>query len=201
MRRYDEDLLGELRKYIIDYQMGHGSSPTYRKIMQNFPGGFSSTSKLSGYINVLCERHLIERTGDGKIKVDKRFRTETVNAPLVGQVACGEPIEAIENIEGSIVLPRELYGDGELMVLKAEGESMKNVGIDDGDYIVIRRQDTAEYGDMVLAIIGTGGTVKTFYPQKNGRVVLHPENDQYDDIVVDECLIQGIVVGCMKKYR
>ena len=201
MRRYDEDLLGELRKYIIDYQMGHGSSPTYRKIMQNFPGGFSSTSKLSGYINVLCERHLIERTGDGKIKVDKRFRTETVNAPLVGQVACGEPIEAIENIEGSIVLPRELYGDGELMVLKAEGESMKNVGIDDGDYIVIRRQDTAEYGDMVLAIIGTGGTVKTFYPQKNGRVVLHPENNQYDDIVVDECLIQGIVVGCMKKYR
>lgn len=201
MRRYNEELLSTLREYIIDYQMEHGSSPTYRKIMQNFPSGFTSTSKLSGYINVLCERHLIERAGDGKIKVDKRFRTETVNAPLVGQVACGEPIEAIENIEGSIVLPKEIYGSGELMVLKAEGESMKNVGIDDGDYIVIRRQDTAEYGDMVLAIIGTGGTVKTFYPQNNGKVVLHPENDQYDDIIVDECLIQGIVVGCMKKYR
>ena len=201
MKRYNEELLNALREYIIDYQMENGSSPTYRKIMQNFSNGFTSTSKLSGYINVLCERRLIDRDGKGSIKVDKRFRTETVNAPLVGQVACGEPIEAIENIEGSFALPKELYGDGELMVLKAQGESMKNVDIDDGDYIVIRRQDTAEYGDMVLAIVGTGGTVKTFYPQKNGKIILHPENDGYDDIVVDECLIQGVVVGCMKCYR
>lgn len=201
MKKYNEELLNALRGYIIDYQMANGSSPTYRKIMQNFPNGFTSTSKLSGYINVLCERRLIERDSKGGIKVDKRFKTQSVNAPFVGQVACGEPIEAIENIEGSFVLPRELYGDGELMVLKAEGESMKNVGINDGDYIVIRRQDTAEYGEMVLAIIGTGGTVKTFYPQKNGKIVLHPENEQYDDIVVDDCLIQGVVIGCMKCYR
>lgn len=201
MKKYNEELLNALRGYIIDYQMVNGSSPTYRKIMQNFPNGFTSTSKLSGYINVLCERRLIERDSKGGIKVDKRFKTQSVNALFVGQVACGEPIEAIENIEGSFVLPRELYGDGELMVLKAEGESMKNVGINDGDYIVIRRQDTAEYGEMVLAIIGTGGTVKTFYPQKNGKIVLHPENEQYDDIFVDDCLIQGVVIGCMKCYR
>lgn len=201
MKRYNEELLNALRGYIIDYQRANGSSPTYRKIMQNFPNGFTSTSKLSGYINVLCERRLIERDGKGNIKVDKRFRTETVNAPLVGQVACGEPIEAYENIEGSFVLPAELYGRGELMLLKADGESMKNVGIDDGDYIVIRKQDTAEYGDMVLAIIGTGGTVKTFYPQEDGTIILHPENEQYKDIVVKECLIQGVVVGCMKRYR
>lgn len=201
MRKYDEELLAALRDYIMDYQREHGSSPTYRKIMQNFPSGFTSTAKLSGYINVLCERRLIERDSKGSIKVDKRFRTETVNAPLVGQVACGEPIEAYENIEGSFVLPAELYGRGELMLLKADGESMKNVGIDDGDYIVIRKQDTAEYGDMVLAIIGTGGTVKTFYPQENGTIILHPENEHYKDIIVEECLIQGVVVGCMKRYR
>ena len=201
MRKYDEELLAALRDYIMDYQREHGSSPTYRKIMQNFPSGFTSTAKLSGYINVLCERRLIERDSKGSIKVDKRFRTEAVNAPLVGQVACGEPIEAYENIEGSFVLPAELYGRGELMLLKADGESMKNVGIDDGDYIVIRKQDTAEYGDMVLAIIGTGGTVKTFYPQENGTIILHPENEHYKDIIVEECLIQGVVVGCMKRYR
>ena len=201
MRKYDEELLAALRDYIMDYQREHGSSPTYRKIMQNFPSGFTSTAKLSGYINVLSERRLIERDSKGSIKVDKRFRTETVNAPLVGQVACGEPIEAYENIEGSFVLPAELYGRGELMLLKADGESMKNVGIDDGDYIVIRKQDTAEYGDMVLAIIGTGGTVKTFYPQENGTIILHPENEHYKDIIVEECLIQGVVVGCMKRYR
>ena len=201
MRKYDEELLAALRDYIMDYQREHGSSPTYRKIMQNFPSGFTSTAKLRGYINVLCERRLIERDSKGSIKVDKRFRTEAVNAPLVGQVACGEPIEAYENIEGSFVLPAELYGRGELMLLKADGESMKNVGIDDGDYIVIRKQDTAEYGDMVLAIIGTGGTVKTFYPQENGTIILHPENEHYKDIIVEEYLIQGVVVGCMKRYR
>ena len=125
MRKYDEELLAALRDYIMDYQREHGSSPTYRKIMQNFPSGFTSTAKLRGYINVLCERRLIERerAGDGSIKVDRRFRTEAVNAPLVGQVACGEPIEAYENIEGSFVLPAELYGRGELMLLKADGES------------------------------------------------------------------------------
>lgn len=201
MRRFDEGLLLSLREYIIDYQKVHGCSPTYRKIVQQFPQGFSSTAKVKNYLTVLSERGLIEREGKGGIKVDKRFQASGVNAQLVGQVACGEPIEAIENIEGSFVLPAELYGREALMLLKAEGESMKNVGIDDGDYIVIRKQDTAEYGDMVLAIIGTGGTVKTFYPQKNGKIVLHPENEQYDDIVVDDCLIQGIVVGCMKKYR
>ena len=71
MKRYNEELLNALREYIIDYQMENGSSPTYRKIMQNFPNGFTSTSKLSGYINVLCERRLIERDGNGSIKVDK----------------------------------------------------------------------------------------------------------------------------------
>ena len=187
MRRYDEELLRTLHEYIIDYQKLNGSSPTYRKIANRFPTCFSSTSKVKNYLSVLSERGLIERAGDGSIKVDRRFRTE--------------PIEAYENIEGSFVLPAELYGRGELMLLKADGESMKNVGIDDGDYIVIRKQDTAEYGDMVLAIIGTGGTVKTFYPQENGTIILHPENEHYKDIIVEECLIQGVVVGCMKRYR
>lgn len=201
MRRYNEEILHKLYEYVIDYQKANGSSPTYRKVMQRFPSEFSSTAKVKNYLRVLIVRGLLEQNENGTIRVDKRFKADAVNAQLVGQVACGEPIEAIENIEGSYVLPAELYGRGELMLLRAEGESMKGVGIDDGDYIVIRKQDTAEYGDMVLAIIGTGGTVKTFYPQKNGKIILHPENEQYDDIIVDDCMIQGIVVGCMKKYR
>ena len=201
MRRYNEEILRKLYEYVIDYQKANGSSPTYRKVMQRFPNEFSSTAKVKNYLRVLTGRGLLEQNENGTIRVDKRFKADAVNAQLIGQVACGEPIEAIENIEGSYVLPAELYGRGELMLLRAEGESMKGVGIDDGDYIVIRKQDTAEYGDMVLAIIGTGGTVKTFYPQRNGKIILHPENEQYDDIVVDDCMIQGIVVGCMKKYR
>lgn len=100
MRRYDEELLQTLHEYIIEYQKLNGSSPTYRKIANRFPSCFSSTSKVKNYLTVLSDRGLIERADDGAIKVDKRFRTEAVNAPLVGQVACGEPIEAYENIEG-----------------------------------------------------------------------------------------------------
>ena len=109
--------------------------------------------------------------------------------------------EAIENIEGSFALPAEIFGSRDLMLLKADGMSMKNVGIEDGDYIIIRRQETADSGDMVLALLGNEATVKTYYPQKNGKIVLHPENEQYQDIVVEDCMIQGIVVGCLKRYR
>ena len=86
------------------------------------------------------------------------------------------------------------------MMLRASGESMKGIGIDDGDLIVFRRQDTAEYGDKVLALIGNEATVKTYHPRRDGKIVLHPENEAYRDILVEDCKIQGKVVGCIKVY-
>ena len=201
MRRYDEELLRQLYDYIMDYQQTNSKSPSYRMIAKHLPNAFSSTAKIGKYLTVLENRELIERECDGAIKVNPKFRTKTVNAPIVGKVACGQPIEAIENIEGSFALPAEIFGSRDLMLLKADGMSMKIVGIEDGDYIIIRRQETADSGDMVLALLGNEATVKTYYPQKNGKIVLHPENEQYQDIVVEDCMIQGIVVGCLKRYR
>lgn len=201
MRRYDENLLGRLCEYIYEYQKETGESPSYRDIMRAIPRDFSSTAKVRGYLQVLKNRGMIETESDGSIAVDYRFRAEAVNAPLIGVVACGQPIEAIENIEGSYALSPEIFGSGELMLLRADGNSMTEAGIDAGDLIVIRKQADAYSGDMVLALIDGDATVKTYYPQDNGKIVLHPENEDMEDIVVKDCEIQGKVVGCIKVYR
>lgn len=154
MRRYDEGLLDKLYTYVVGYERRHGKAPTYRAIQREMPKAFSSTAKIRGYLQVLKSRGKIETTHRGSIRADERLCSESVNAPLIGRVACGQPIEAIENIEGSYSLPAGVFGHGELMMLRASGESMKGIGIDDGDLIVFRRQDTAEYGDKVLALIG-----------------------------------------------
>ena len=200
MRRYDEGLLDKLYAYVVGYERRRGKAPTYRAIQREMPKDFSSTAKIKGYLQVLKNRGKIEMTSRGSIRADERLCSESVNAPLIGRVACGRPIEAIENIEGSYSLPAGVFGHGELMMLRAEGESMKDIGIDDGDLIVFRRQDTAEYGDKVLALIGNEATVKTYHPRRDGKIVLHPENEAYQDILVEDCKIQGKVVGCIKLY-
>lgn len=200
MRRYDESLLDKLYAYVVGYERRRGKAPTYRAIQREMPKDFSSTAKIKGYLQVLKNRGKIEMTSRGSIRADERLCSESVNAPLIGRVACGRPIEAIENIEGSYSLPAGVFGHGELMMLRAEGESMKDIGIDDGDLIVFRRQDTAEYGDKVLALIGNEATVKTYHPRRDGKIVLHPENEAYQGILVEDCKIQGKVVGCIKLY-
>lgn len=200
MRRYDESLLDKLYAYVVGYERRRGKAPTYRAIQREMPKDFSSTAKIKGYLQVLKNRGKIEMTSRGSIRADERLCSESVNAPLIGRVACGRPIEAIENIEGSYSLPAGVFGHGELMMLRAEGESMKDIGIDDGDLIVFRRQDTAEYGDKVLALIGNEATVKTYHPRRDGKIVLHPENEAYQDMLVEDCKIQGKVVGCIKLY-
>ena len=200
MRRYDEGLLDKLYTYVVGYERRMGKAPTYRAIQREMPKSFSSSAKIRGYLQVLKSRGKIETTHRGSIRADERLCSESVNAPLIGRVACGQPIEAIENIEGSYSLPAGVFGHGELMMLRAEGESMKDIGINDGDLIVFRRQDTAEYGDKVLALIGNEATVKTYRPRSDGKIVLHPENEVYRDILVEDCKIQGKVVGCIKVY-
>ena len=200
MRRYDEGLLDKLYAYVVGYERRQGKAPTYRAIQREMPKAFSSTAKIRGYLQVLKNRGKIEMTSRGSIRADERLCSESVTAPLIGRVACGQPIEAIENIEGSYSLPAGVFGQGELMMLRASGESMKGIGIDDGDLIVFRRQDTAEYGDKVLALIENEATVKTYHPRGDGKIVLHPENEAYQDILVEDCKIQGKVVGCIKVY-
>jgi repressor LexA len=134
--------------------------------------------------------------------IDDNFnltRTEMVNVPMVGRVAAGEPILAVENIESYFPIPAEYMPNAESFMLKVKGESMINVGIMDGDQILVERCTTANNGDMVVALVDDSATVKTFYKESD-HIRLQPENDTMDPIIVPNCEILGKVFGVFRFF-
>lgn len=129
--------------------------------------------------------------------IDSGF-SKIINVPLVGNVAAGEPILAEENITGTISMPVDIVGDAASFMLTVRGESMIEAGINDGDYVVVKEQPVANNGDIVVAIIDDGATVKRFYKEK-GHVRLQPENSTMDPIIVSDCLIAGKVVAVFRR--
>ena len=124
---------------------------------------------------------------------------ESVKVPVLGSVSCGVPKLAIENIEEYIRLPVALFGRGDFFILRANGDSMIEAGIDDGDLVLIREQNYADPGQIVVALMDDEATLKRFYPEpKKRRFRLHPENSALKNIYVKECIIQGIAVKVLK---
>ena len=124
--------------------------------------------------------------------------SKVIDVPLVGNVAAGEPILAEENITDTITLPTDIVGDSASFMLNVRGESMIEAGINDGDYVVVKEQAVADNGDIVVAIIDDGATVKRFYKEK-GHIRLQPENSTMEPIIVSECLIAGKVVAVFRR--
>ena len=198
MRTLNTKTLDEIEKYIKNYQKENGRSPSYRNIMHYM--GMSTLSLVQKYVIGLERDGRIQRTRQGNIKLPARFDTgEVAIAPLVGQIACGEPCLEVENIEESFALPRSVFGSGELFMLRAFGESMIDAGINKGDLLVIRKQNEAENGDIVVALVNGENTLKRFYREKD-KIILHPENKAMENIVVKNCEIQGVLIGCIKTY-
>ena len=125
------------------------------------------------------------------------MRREMVNVPMVGRVAAGEPILAEQNIENYFPIPMEFMPNNQTFMLKVKGESMINAGILDGDYVLVEERKTARNGEMVVALIEDGATVKTFYKEE-GIIRLQPENDTMDPIIVPDCTILGKVIGVFR---
>jgi repressor LexA len=199
MKLYDENKLDRAYQYIIEYQKAEGKSPTYRQIMKHCK--FSNLGTVFRYMKVLRERGLIEQDEKGSVAIDERLlKGKTVTIPLIGSVACGEPITAIENIEGNFALPADFFGNCERFMLRAKGSSMIEKGIVDGDILFVRKQETAEAGQIVIALIDEDATAKIFLPRKD-KVILRAANSStdkngnrlYPDIVVKECRILGVV--------
>lgn len=122
----------------------------------------------------------------------------TVTLPLVGQVAAGIPILAEENIEDNITLPVEIVGDSASFLLSVHGESMIEAGINDGDYLVVKEQSTANNGEIIVALIDDGATVKRFYRERD-HIRLQPENSSMDPIITRDCTIVGKVVALFRR--
>lgn len=198
MRILNDDILEKVAQYNIDYQKEHGRSPSYREIMHALKLG--SLATVQRYVRALVKADRIEVTDAGNISpLPQLMGGESKVVPLIGEIACGEPLFAVENIEESYTLPKSLFGDGELFMLTAKGDSMIDAGISKGDLLVLRRQTAADDGDIVVALIDNDATLKRIY-HKDGKIILHPENKQMKDIVLDKCNVQGVLVGCIKKY-
>lgn len=198
MRTLNKNTLERMEEYIESYSMEKGISPSYRNIMHSL--GMSSLNLVQRYVLALEAQGRIKRTNLGNIDTPKKFdKGESSVVPLVGQIACGQPNFAEENIEGSFSLPKGIFGSGKLFMLRAFGDSMIDAGISAGDLLVLRQQDYADEGEIVVALVGDNATLKRFY-KRGHKIILHPENKTMQDIIVDDCQIQGVLVSCIKMY-
>ena len=191
MKVISEDKVIKVLDFIKDFQKKEGRSPSFRQIAKGC--SFPSLATAQKYVAILQNRGMIEKNSLGKINIPRNLsKGKTVIAPLVGTIACGTPILAEENIEETFQLPTAIFGNAKSMLLRASGDSMTGVGINDGDLIVAEICDTADEGDIVVALLEDSATVKTLH-KKNGHIYLHPENPNYKDILADNVIIQGIV--------
>ena len=197
MRRRNVELMNRIIEFAEQYYLENSSSPSVRVIADKFGIGVSTAYR---YLLEMDERGLI--TYDGKRISNDRIEklnsnSGVIRAAVVGSIACGIPNLAEENVEEYVSLPRSMFGDGEFFILRANGESMIDAGIETGDLVVIRKQACAEDGQIVVALVGDEATLKRLYRDK-GKVRLHPENRAMDDIIVDDCIIQGVAVKVIK---
>lgn len=195
----------EILDYIKNEILNRGFPPAVREICEAV--NLKSTSSVHSHLEALEKNGYIRRdaTKPRAIEIiDDNFnlvRREVVNVPIIGTVAAGQPLLAVENIEGYFPIPAEFMPNSQGFLLKVKGESMINAGIFDGDQVLVKQQSTAEDGDIVVALIDDGATVKTFHKEK-GYYRLQPENDTMEPILVHEGLqILGKVFGVFRLYE
>ena len=194
----------EILDYIKSQILERGFPPAVRDICEAVH--LKSTSSVHSHLETLEKNGYIRRdsTKPRAIEIlDEAFnftRREMVNVPIVGRVAAGEPLLAEQNIEEYFPIPMEFMPNKQTFLLKVCGESMINAGILNGDYVLAQKENTAHNGDMVVAMIEDGATVKTFYKEE-GVIRLQPENDFMDPIIVPDCTILGKVIGVFRFMR
>lgn len=193
--------------YVRQQIKEEGYAPSVREICKALD--LKSTSTVHGYLARLKKKGLIEKVDmksrtirlvDEEGRSQKPFFTakEMVDVPIVGKVTAGMPILAVENVEDTFPLPLDFTGVGETFMLRVRGESMIDAGILDGDLILVKKQDNAQNGDIVVALIEDEATVKKFYKEK-GHIRLQPQNQFMQPIIVPTCYILGKVVGVFRK--
>ena len=203
-------------KFIAKQIEKEGYPPSVREIGKAV--GLSSTATVHGYLKRLEEKGYIrkenqkgrtlklikdengENVAKKKRKEAKDFYAsrEMVEVPVIGKITAGEPILAVENVTDTFPIPIDFVGNSESFMLTVRGESMIEAGILSGDYILVRKQNTAENGEIVVALIEDEATVKTFYKEKD-HIRLQPENSTMDPIIVPNCEILGKVIGVFRK--
>lgn len=208
LNKREKDIL----KFIEKQMEKVGYAPSVREIGKAV--GLRSTATVHGYLAKLEQKGYIkkeEQKGrtlrllkggalESKVEPKKDFYTskELVEVPVIGKITAGAPILAVENVTDTFPIPIDFVGNSESFMLTVRGESMIEAGILDGDYILVKKQNTANNGEIVVALIEDEATVKTFYKEKD-HIRLQPENSSMDPIIVPDCRILGKVAGVFRK--
>ena len=199
-------------KFIEEQVTENGYPPSVREIGKAI--GLSSTATVHAYLAKLEKQGFIKKQDkkgrtlkvvkgtDGKpmknATKDFYVQKELVDVPIIGKITAGQPILAVENVTDTFPIPIDFVGNSESFMLTVRGESMIEAGILDGDYILVKKQNDARNGEIVVALIGEEATVKTFYKEKD-HIRLQPENSSMDPIIVPDCQILGKVAGVFRK--
>ncbi len=197
----------KLLEYIYEFTVENGYAPSQREIANHF--GWKSLGTVQDYLKKLIAKGLLKKEWNARraIEVEPAFLDlhikpkQATELPLLGSIAAGQPIEAVDESQNSLFVPNEMLGSGDHYALAVEGNSMVEDGILDGDSIIIRRQENADDGETVVALLDNGATVKRLY-RKGRRIELRPANKEMKSFYVkpSQLRIQGIVVGLYRRY-
>jgi repressor LexA len=193
----------EILDYLGEYIAREGYAPTIEEIAHHF--GLHSLATVHKHLTNLQEKGLIKRAWNRSRALElvpSEVKIQAVELPLLGRVAAGSPIEAVESTE-TIFVPEDMIGRGRTYVLQVKGDSMIEEQIRDGDYVIVEDRQVAREGEMVVALLGGENvTLKKFFREPGGRIRLQPANATMKPLVVDaeDVRIQGVVIGVLRKY-
>ena len=193
----------QILDYVESFIEAYGYSPSFEEIASNF--GYSSLATVHEHLSNLEEKGFLRKNYNKSRSLEvvrAQMGALALELPLLGTVAAGLPIEAIQD-QDTVSVPHDMVRSGNNYVLRVKGNSMVDEQIRDGDYIIVNSRQTAENGEMVVALVnGDSATVKKFYRERDGRIRLQPANPTMEPMYfsADEVEIQGIVVGVIRKY-
>lgn len=200
MKKIDiENIINKIYDFTIKYIESNGFPPSIREICSKF--SIKSTATAYSYIEKLKNRGLLEKTPLKKraISINKKQKTNFKSIPLIGTITAGNPIFAVENLDGYYPLPPDFIDEEDIFALKVKGESMIKCGIYDKDIIIVKKTNYAINGQIIVALVDDSATVKRFFRSKD-KIILHPENDSMEDMYYDNITILGIVKGLYRKF-
>ena len=195
MKRETEKLKNEeaVFSFIQKFIAENGYAPCVREVCSAC--NIKSTATVFNIINRLKDKGLLEKSDVKRRAI--ALKSKALSVPVLGTVAAGQPLFAAESYEGYVSLPDNYFSGDDLFMLNVKGSSMIKIGMFDGDKVVVRKQETADNGDIVVALVDDGATVKRFF-KRDGKLILHPENDDMEDFIFDNVSILGKVVGLIR---
>jgi repressor LexA len=197
MKKIDEKI-NQVYNFTVEFIKDNGYPPSVREICLKL--NIKSTATAYSYIERLKNMGLLEKSPLKKRSLSLPQKVNDFKSiPLLGTIRAGAPIFAVENLDGYYPLPNDFTSADEQFALRVVGDSMINAGIYNGDIIIVNKQNSANNGEIVVALIDDCATVKRFY-RKNNKIILHPENDFMEDMIFDEVHILGVVKGLMRKF-